>query len=566
MAQEMEKIDRPVVKTRPSQLPRYLAIAAVLAVIAMAASGMRNRRSSSVTTAPAAKDASTASTEVAIPVIAAVVEPSSLTESMRLTGSLKTDENVVLSTKLAGKVAMLAVHEGDQVKAGQLVARLDDMEQRAQRDRAAGAVRAAEAKLAQTKVSTIVKDTGAQEDYARARAATAGARQKLLQLQRAARIQDTAAETRVRTAQAGLQSSNEHLKMLRTGSRRQELQMAEQAVLHAQIDLENARHNYERRQQLLKDGAISQQDAEDSQKLYELAKVTLANAQEQRSMTQEGPRSEEIRMAEQQVAQSEQALQDAEANRAQREMSQDEVAAARESVRQAEAAERSARAGLVQKQLSQEDVRTAAATVDQLRGDVAYYNELVRQTRIIAPVSGTVTQRLVNPGEFVSLGAKLITLVSRESLFLEGIASERQLPSLRPGQTAQVTVDARPGRTYAGVVREVIPVAEGLSRSSRVRIAIRGGRDLPVGGFARATLPVATHTGIVVVPNDAVLSEAGVNYVFTIVDGKARRRNIELGIREGDRVKVVSGLRPGDRVITAGSPAVVDGARVSIKH
>jgi membrane fusion protein (multidrug efflux system) len=564
MAQEIEKIKRPT--ARPSQITRYLVIAALLAVIVVVGSGMRARRSGSVTSAPAAKDSSQSTTEPVIPVIAAVVAPSSLTESMRITGSLKTDENVVLSTKLAGKVAMLAVREGEKVRAGQLLARLDDAEQRAQRDRAAGAVRAAEAKLAQTKVGTVVKNTGAQEDYARARAATAMARQKLMQLERAARIQDTAAETRVRTAQAGLQSSNEHLKMLREGSRRQELQMAEQAVLRAQIDLENARHNSERRQQLLKDGAISQQDAEDSQKLYELAKVALDNAREQRSMTQEGPRSEEVRMAEQQVAQSEQALQDAEANRAQREMSQDEVAAARESVRQAEAAERAARAGLVQTKLSQEDIRTAAATVDQLRGDVAYYDELLRQTRIIAPVSGVVTQRLVNPGEFVSLGAKLLTMVSRDSLFLEAIASERQLPSLRTGQPARVTVDARPGRVYAGIVREVIPVAEGLSRSSRVRIAIRGGQDLPVGAFARATLPVAQHSGIVVVPNDAVLSEAGVHYVFTIVDGKARRRNIELGIREGDRVQVASGLRPGDRVITAGSPAVVDGARVSVKH
>jgi membrane fusion protein, multidrug efflux system len=197
---------------------------------------------------------------------------------------------------------------------------------------------------------------------------------------------------------------------------------------------------------------------------------------------------------------------------------------------------------------------------------VAYYDELVHQTRIIAPVSGTVIQRLVNPGEFVSLGAKLLTLVSRDSLFLEAIASERQLPSLRSGQPARVTVDARPGHIYEGVVREVIPVAEGLSRSSRVRIAIRGGQDLPVGGFARATLPVAQRTGIVVMPNDAVLSEAGVNYVFTIINGKAVRRNVELGIREGDRVQVVSGLRIGDRVITAGSPAVVDGARVQTQH
>ena len=88
----------------------------------------------------------------------------------------------------------------------------------------------------------------------------------------------------------------------------------------------------------------------------------------------------------------------------------------------------------------------------------------------------------------------------------------------------------------------------------------------PTTWFARATLPVGRRTGVVAVPNEAVLSEAGVNYVFTIVNGRAKRRNIDLGIRDGDRVEVASGLRLGDRVITAGSPAVVDGARVRATH
>src|SRR5262249_48012881 len=142
MAQEIEKIGRPAAGKRPSQLPRYLAIAAVLAVILVAMTGMRGRRSASVTTTPGANGNSPATIEVAIPVVAGVVQPSSLTEQMRITGSLKTDENVVLSTKLAGKIAMLAVREGQKVQAGQLLARLDDAEQRAQRDRALGAVRA----------------------------------------------------------------------------------------------------------------------------------------------------------------------------------------------------------------------------------------------------------------------------------------------------------------------------------------------------------------------------------------------------------------------------------------
>jgi RND family efflux transporter MFP subunit len=552
---------------------RYLALGAFVLIVAFAfASSARRSRTprapaAGVTSVPPAPSSS--ESDAVVPVVAAIVQPGTVTETARLTGSLKTDENVVLSTKLAGKVAMLRVREGDHVRAGQLVVQMDDSENRAQRARALGAVHAAEAKLAQTRAGTVVKDTGAEEDYAKARAATAAAREKLTELQHSAQIQDTMSETRVRTAQAGLQSAKEHLKEMQQGSRRQELLMADQAVRRAQVDLENARRANVRRQQLFQEGAISQQDADDAQRAYEVAQLQLQDAQQQRSLTQEGPRTEEIRMAEQQVTQAEQTLQEAEANRAQREMSQNEVAAARESLRQAESVERAARAGLVQKRLSEEDVRSAAATVEQLKGDVAYYDELVRQARIISPVSGTVTQKLVNQGEFVGLGGKLLNIVSPESLFLEGIASERQLPFLRPGQAAQVTVDARPGRVYAGTVREILPLAEGLSRSTRVRIALRlpdqRVDELPVGAFARATLPVARRSGVLTIPNEAVLSEAGVDYVFRIVEGRAKRTNIELGIRDGGRVQITSGLRAGDQIVTAGSPAVVDGARVSVK-
>ena len=93
------------------------------------------------------------------------------------------------------------------MRAGQLVAQMDDSENRAQRERALGAVHAAEAKLAQTQAGTVVKDTGAEEDYAKARAATAWAREKLTEVEHSARIQDTMAETRVRTAQSVLESA-----------------------------------------------------------------------------------------------------------------------------------------------------------------------------------------------------------------------------------------------------------------------------------------------------------------------------------------------------------------------
>ena len=88
--------------------------------------------------------------------------------------------------------------------------------------------------------------------------------------------------------------------------------------------------------------------------------------------------------------------------------------------------------------------------MDQLRGDVAYYGELVRQARIISPVSGTVTQKLVNQGEFVSLGAKLVNLVSRDSLFLEAVAL-LQVSLPQPARAARLYGAAQGLRETFGV-------------------------------------------------------------------------------------------------------------------
>src|SRR5436853_303389 len=112
MAREADIIKQTPDKAPRSLLPRQLAIGAAVLVVVFAMVSMRVRQSGNVTSAPAGKTGAqtAAPADPAIPVVAAVVQPGNLTETMRLTGSLKTDENVVLSSKLAGKVVLLAVN------------------------------------------------------------------------------------------------------------------------------------------------------------------------------------------------------------------------------------------------------------------------------------------------------------------------------------------------------------------------------------------------------------------------------------------------------------------------
>src|SRR5262249_42060579 len=190
-------------------------------------------------------------------------------------------------------------------------------------------------------------------------------------------------------------------------------------------------------------------------------------------LVNEGSRTEEIRQAEEAVRQAEASLRTAEANRARRGISNQDVETAATQVRQAEAGLDQARAALAPRQGDNHEVDSARAAVAQARADVRYYDQLLIQTRVYSPVNGVVSARKIHAGETVSaMKSELMTLVATDTLYFEATAPEGELPYLRAGQPAEVTLDALPGRQLAGIVREIIPVAEGASRALRLRIAI----------------------------------------------------------------------------------------------
>jgi multidrug efflux pump subunit AcrA (membrane-fusion protein) len=113
----------------------------------------------------------------------------------------------------------------------------------------------------------------------------------------------------------------------------------------------------------------------------------------------------------------------------------------------------------------------------------------------------------------------------------------------------------------------VIPVADRSSRSFRVRVAVLGGANLPAGGYARARLGVGTRPNAIVVNKDALHSEAGDKFVWVIDQGDsgtvAKKQTVTVGLVDEKDAQVLSGLRAGQRVIVAGSPAIVEGSPVT---
>lgn len=203
----------------------------------------------------------------------------------------------------------------------------------------------------------------------------------------------------------------------------------------------------------------------------------------------------------------------------------------------------------------------ARAQADLARSQVEAAREQVRNAAVVAPVSGIVAARRVEPGEMASPAAPALTLVDLRTVSLSGTVAEGLVDRLRPGQEAVVTVEALPGRTFAGTLAVVGPVAAAGGRFP-VRVDVPNPDGvLKAGMTARAALRVVAD-GALAVPESAVIRQGGRPYVFVVENGRARLRPVQTGLTAGGRVEVVAGLAAGQQVVAGGAASLADGQAV----
>ncbi|MFN3648238.1 MAG: efflux RND transporter periplasmic adaptor subunit [Armatimonadota bacterium] len=533
----------------------------------------------------AAREEKPRSSAQAVPVTPVVVSRGDMQQSLEISGSLKADEDVQIGSRIAGKVVRVTVKEGDRVKQGQVLVQLDERELRAQMAGAQGAIAAARAKLSLARNQASWKDTSARSEHQRALAALDTAKTRLQQAETEAKLIDVETRKKVESAQSGVRVATERLSIAKELTRKQELRQAELAIVEARalveqakVDAQNAGQVLERRQTLFQKDAIAKEEVDEAERQHKaelaelkVAEARLAASQQQLELANEGSRPEEVRIAQGQLAAAERALEIAVSDERRRDLAKDNVEAARAALRQAEAAVQATEAGLVQSKLSEDEIGSARAALAEAEADLALYRTQLEDLTIRAPVSGVVSVRQVHAGEMVTTSSNLMTLVALDTVYVEAQVPELEVSMLRSNAPASVTVDSLPGKKFSGVVREVIPVADRDSRSFRVRIAVLGGgKELPVGGFARANVRVGRHQAALLVDKAAVQTESGDRFVWLIApveEGEgwvARRQLIKTGLVDDRHAEVLSGLEEGQKVIASGSPAIIEGTPLSL--
>lgn len=304
---------------------------------------------------------------------------------------------VDLAFKISGKIEKLLVDEGDQVKAGTLVASLEHKDLLAQRAKAIATLEATK-----SRVPALMKNI---------------------------ELQDQSTLQEVSQAQSSMEAARARLEQLLTGSRPQEIQQAKAMLEQAQSDLAKRKTDMDRAQSLFQNHYISAQDWDSARNSYEVAAAAHKKAEETYGLVVEGPRQEEI-------------------------------AAARAQWKQSQAGLQLARAHRIQVDVLKRELATAQAQVEEAARAIEVIDTQIEYSNLIAPISAVVLVKNTEAGEFVVPGGPVITLGDIERPWLKAYIHEAELGKVKLGQKASVVTDSYPGKKYPGKITFISSEAE----------------------------------------------------------------------------------------------------------
>jgi membrane fusion protein (multidrug efflux system) len=231
-----------------------------------------------------------------------------------------------------------------------------------------------------------------------------------------------------------------------------------------------------------------------------------------------------------------------------------------------ERAHERARQLMTQGVLAGAELDRVIAERDAARARVQHARVNMDRTEIRAPFAGMLGARLVSPGDRVSPETELVRLDAVAHLKLVFTLPEMVVGLAHVGMPLTVRVAPWPEETFAGQVYFVAPAVDTQSRRLLVKARIpNDARRLRPGLFANVQLEVEQRADRLLVPESALVQDAGGTFVWRIAeDGTAARAAVEVGLRRDGRVETLSGLTAGDRIVSAGTHKVSPGAPLRV--
>jgi RND family efflux transporter MFP subunit len=233
-------------------------------------------------------------------------------------------------------------------------------------------------------------------------------------------------------------------------------------------------------------------------------------------------------------------------------------------VKTAEVAVKQAQAMVVK---SRADISAAGASVKVARFEFQRISAMKSYATIVAPYDGVITRRSVNAGDLTTpgtAGQPLFTVARDDVVRITVGVPEMYATEVNPGDRAIVRVQAIPGKEFEGKVTRASWTLDAKSRTLRTEIDLPNPKGtLRPGLYAYATIIVEEHAGALIVPTTALVRQDSQTYCVALADGRAVRKPVTVGLDDGARTEIVSGLTGSETLVKAYASSLAEGQSLS---
>src|SRR5205823_4544704 len=207
-----------------------------------------------------------------------------------------------------------------------------------------------------------------------------------------------------------------------------------------------------------------------------------------------------------------------------------------------------------QSPFTDQDMAAAQAAVDAAQAQLDIAQLALKETTVLAPVSGTISDRLVAPGALVNPQTPLVTLIPPDLELIVNV-EENQLGQVAPGQSVNLEVGAFPGQPFSATVKTISPTVDTKSRTAAVHIVPSDpASKLRSGMFARLNIVTGVKQNALLIPRSAIVTPTGGTspVVLTIDDsGKVHKQPVSVGLQDDKFSEVLTGVNNGQLVATS---------------
>jgi membrane fusion protein, multidrug efflux system len=226
--------------------------------------------------------------------------------------------------------------------------------------------------------------------------------------------------------------------------------------------------------------------------------------------------------------------------------------------------------------ISKRSLDESAASLEVAQAKLSLSQATAARLKIMAPFDGMTGIRTVNVGDYLKDGGDIVNIEDIAAVYVDFRLPERFQSKIKKGQKAQVDMDALPGRKFTAIIQAIDPLLDANGRSVGVRACVDNRQNqLRPGMFARVNTVFSEREKAIVVPEEAIVPQAGKQFVIKLLDGAdkgteketkiTQRVEVKVGIRRPGKVEILEGLAEGDEVVTAGQQrAQKDGTSVKV--